>query len=87
MNLTTLRFFPFLHQSSQRFSSILLDGIKDGGAKNNMILNFENSGNSKMTGTKWSILLINAFLSIEESPDSNNIIKKLTTTLLHYISD
>ena len=52
MNLTTLLSFSFLHEFFQRFSSILLDGIKDGGAKNNMILNFENSGNSKMTGTK-----------------------------------
>ena len=39
----------------QRFSSILLDGLKDGGAKNNMVFSFENCGNVKMTGS------INAF--------------------------
>ena len=42
----------------QRFSSILLEGLKDGGAKNNMIFSFENCGNMKMTGTHRSTFIV-----------------------------
>jgi hypothetical protein len=34
----------------QKFTSILSEGLKDGGAKKDMLFAFENCGNSKMTG-------------------------------------
>jgi hypothetical protein len=34
----------------QKFTSILTEGLKDGGAKKDMLFAFENCGNTKMTG-------------------------------------
>ncbi len=55
-----------------KFQSVLLGGLKDGGAKNNMVFRFENSGNSKLTviidgkqrGSISSPTLCKAFTSV-----------------------
>ena len=44
-NLFSLYFY-------QKFTSLLSEGLKDGGAKKDMLFSFENCGNTKMTGFK-----------------------------------
>ena len=59
-----------------KFQSVLLDGLKNGGAKTNMVFRFENSGNSKLTividgnkrGTITSPTLCKAFTSVYMGP-------------------
>eukprot|EP00596_Hydrurales_sp_CCMP1899_P001295 CAMPEP_0119033338 /NCGR_PEP_ID=MMETSP1177-20130426/387_1 /TAXON_ID=2985 /ORGANISM="Ochromonas sp, Strain CCMP1899" /LENGTH=115 /DNA_ID=CAMNT_0006990015 /DNA_START=495 /DNA_END=842 /DNA_ORIENTATION=+ len=61
-----------------KFSSILSDGLKDGGAKNDMIFSFENSCNQKLTvvidgktkGEVKSPILCRAFTSTYLGPDT-----------------